>query len=328
MRNAFVFALLAVALACSHREGEQTGPSPIPPSSPSPTPPAPTPPPSRVVLSGTVYASENGLPIPTVSVQIVDGVNTGRRTISNDGNYQLADLEPGTFTLQFTNREYRDLQRTEVVQADTTLNIQLERKGLTLSGRITTQWGEPIGDAGVEAHSDSGARGGAGGETSHLGPGTYRIPTLPPADYVVHVIKWGYVDPRRPLTLTRDTTLDFVLDRVRVSLLGSVREAAPACGGAIEGARVEIVSGPDAGVGVTTTATGYQTTRIINWGKLTLRASKTGYVPAEMSIELLPPGWSCGTLPRPPESPSCPPGQIEASRDVRQDFVLQRTGSC
>jgi hypothetical protein len=280
-----------------------------------------------VVLSGTVYAAENGLPIPRVLVQVVEGVNTGRSTVSADGNYQLADLEPGTFTLQFTTSEYRDLRRTEVVQADTRLNVQLEKKGFVLSGRITTQWGEPIGDAGVEAQSDGGARGGAGGETSHLGPGTYRIPTLPAADYIVRVIKWGYVTPQRPLTLTRDTTLDFVLDRVRVSLFGTVREAAP-CAGAVEGARVEIVSGPDAGVGVTTTATGYQTTRIINWGKLTLRAAKTGYVPAEVSIELLPPGWSCGTLPRPPESPSCPPGQISASSDVRQDFVLQRTSSC
>jgi hypothetical protein len=66
----------------------------------------------------------------------------------------------------------------------------------------------------------------------------------------------------------------------------------------------------------------------INWGKFTLRASKTGYVPTELSIEVLPPGWSCDTLPRPPESPSCPPGQMSASSDVRQDFVLQRTGSC
>jgi hypothetical protein len=118
-----------------------------------------------------------------------------------------------------------------------------------------------------------------------------------------------------------------MLDRVRVSLFGTVREAAP-CSGPILDARVEVVTGPDAGLGVTTTATGYQTTKTINWGKLTLRAAKTGYMPAEMSIEVLPPGWSCGTLPRPPESPSCPPGQISASSDVRQDLVVQRIGSC
>jgi hypothetical protein len=113
-------------------------------------------------------------------------------------------------------------------------------------------------------------------------------------------------------------------------MFGAVREAAP-CAGAIQDARVEIVSGPDAGASALSTATGYQLkngARVINWGKFTIRASKTGYAPTELSIELLPPGWSCGTLPKPPESPSCPPGQISASIDVRQDFVLQRTSSC
>jgi hypothetical protein len=277
-------------------------------------------------LSGTVYAAADGSPIPHARVQVVDGVNALRETYANNvGSYTLAELEPGTLTLRFGSSEFVDLQRTETVQANTTLNVQLEQKGFVLSGRITTQWGEPIGDAGVEVVRDGRV---VGGGSSPLGGSMYRIPTLPAGDYIVRVIKWGYDTSGRQLTLRGDTTLDLVADRVRVSLLGSVREATAACGGAIEGARVEIVGGPDAGVGVTTTATGYQTTRRINWGKLTVRASKTGYVPAEMSIEVLPPGWSCGALPRPPESPSCPPGQIDAPADVRQDFVLQRTGSC
>jgi hypothetical protein len=276
-----------------------------------------------VVLSGTAVAAENGMPI-AVLVQIVEGVNVGRSVLSTDGKYQLTDLEPGTFTVQFTTGEYRDLRLTETVRANTTLNVQMERKGLTLSGKITNQWGEPIGDAGVEVRGDTGARGGG---TSNLGGGMYRIPTLPPANYTVQVFKWGYITPQRTVTMTGDTTVDFVLDRFRVSLFGTVSEAAP-CSGAILDARVEVVAGPDAGVGATTTATGYKTARTINWGKLTLRASRTGYTPAEMSIEILPPGWSCGTLPAPPASPSCPPGQISAPLDVRQDVVLQRTGSC
>lgn len=320
MRRAVVLTLVAVALSCSDRTGEQTGPSTIPPG----------PSLSRVVLSGTVSAAANESPIRNVRVAVVDGVNAGRETFSNDvGHYQLADLEPGTFTLLFSTGEYLDLQRTEVVGANTTLNVQLEKKGFLLSGVIKTQWGEPIGDVGVNALHEGKIMGGAGGERVAV-PGGYRIPTLPAMDYIVRALKWGYVTQERPVTMTGDTTLDFVLDRVRVSMFGAVREATP-CAGAIPDARVEIVSGPDAGVSASSTATGYQLkngARVINWGKFTLRASKTGYVPAELSIEVLPPGWSCGTLPRPPESPSCPPGQISASSDVRQDFVLQRTGSC
>ena len=310
MRTAFVLALFAIAAACSDRTVEQIGPSTIPPSSP-------TPPQSRVVVSGTVYAAENGLPIPNVRVQVVEGANAERSTVSTDGHYQLTDLVPGPLTLQFTTSEYRDLLRTEVVRANTRLDVQLERKGLTLSGVITTQWGEPIGDAGVEALRDGRV---AGGGTSYLGGGTYRIPTLPPADYVVRVRKWGYVEPQRAVTMTGDTTLDFALDRVRVSLFGTVREAAP-CFGAIQGAEVEIVSGPDTGVGVATTVSGYQTERIINWGKFRLRATKAGYVPAEVSMDVLPPGSQCSI-----QMPNCP--YHSAPSEIQQDFVLQRTGSC
>ena len=192
-------------------------------------------------MSGTVSAAENGLPIPRVLVQIVDGVNAGRSVLSDNGAYQLADLEPGSFTLLFTTSEYRDLQRTEVVQANTTLNVQLERKGLTLSGRITTQWGEPINDAGVEARSDGGARGGG---TSNEGDGVYRIPTLPLGSYNVRVFKWGYDTPERTLTITGDTRLDFALNRVRVLLFGTVSEAPP-CSGRVAGAEVDAAAEAD-----------------------------------------------------------------------------------
>jgi hypothetical protein len=300
MRKAFVLTLVAAAVACSDRTAEQTGPSTISPSS--------------VVLSGTVYAAENGLPIPRVLVEVVQGVNTGRSTFSNDGNYQLADLAPGTLTLQFTTSEYRDLQRTEAVRANTTLNVQLERKGLTLSGRISTEWGESIGDVGVEALHDGRVAGGGTSDRSTQTTGLYRIPTLPPADYVVRAIKWGYVTLQRPVTMTGDTTLDFVLDRVRVSIFGVVMEAPP-CGGVIQDARVEIVTGPDVGSGVSSTATGYRLTNI-NWGKFRLRAAKTGYMPVEMSMDMSSPGSKEGREEQP------------APSNVQQDFVLHRIISC
>ena len=285
-----------------------------------------------MVVSGTVSTAANGLPLRGAYVHVVEGVNTGRFTYSIDaGRYELANLEPGAFTVQFESGEYLNVWRAAEFRVDTTLNVQLEKKGLVLSGVIKTQWGEPIGDVGVNAIHEGRIMGGAGGEGSGGVPGGYRIPTLPAMDYIVRAYKWGYFQQERPVTMTGDTTLDFVLDRWRVSMFGAVREAALCGGGAIQDARVEIVTGPDAGVSALSTATGYQLkngARVINWGKFTLRASKIGYVPAELSIEVFPPGWSCWELPPLPESPSCPPGQQWASTDVRQDFVLQRTNSC
>ena len=305
MRKAFLLALCVSAVACSDRTPDQTGPSTVPPSST---------PPSSVVVSGTVSAAENGLPIPRVVVEIVQGINAGRSTFSNDGTYQLADLAPGTFTLQFTTSEYRDLQRTQAVQANTTLDVQLERKGLTLSGRISTQWGESIGDVGVEAVHDGRIAGGGTSDRSTQSTGVYRIPTLPPADYAVRAIKWGYVTLQHPVTMTGDTTLDFVLDRVRVSIFGLVVEAPP-CGGVIQDARVEIVTGPDVTIGASSTATGYRLTNI-NWGKFRLRAAKPGYMPVEMSMDVSSPGSKEGR------------DELPAPSNVQQDFVLHRIISC
>ena len=311
MKKTLAMALMAVVSACSNRSEEPTGPSAAG---------------SRVTLSGTLTAAATGQPIRNGSIRIVDGANAGRQSFSNDvGHYELADVEPGTLTLLFDGSEFEELRRIEEVRTNRAIDVQLEKKGFVLSGSVATQWGEPIGDAGVEATQDGRVRGGGGN-----GMGAYRIPTLSPGDYLVRVIKFGYLTLQKPATMTGDTTLDFVLDRVRVSMVGSVREAAP-CAGSVQDVRVEIISGPDAGISGLSTTTGYQLkegARVINWGRFAIRASKTGYVPAELSTEVLPPGWSCGTLPRHPESPSCPPGQIEASTDVRQDFALQRTGSC
>jgi RNA polymerase sigma factor (sigma-70 family) len=44
----------------------------------------------------------------------------------------------------------------------------------------------------------------------------------------------------RPVTMTGDTTLDFVLDRVRISMFGAVRDAAP-CAGAIQDALTALI---------------------------------------------------------------------------------------
>jgi hypothetical protein len=267
-----------------------------------------------------VYAAASGGPdhYPSGSalsarVLIVEGVNAGRETSSAHGGYKLADLEPGTMTLHFSTSGYKDQRRTLEVRADTTLDVGLEPglwPGFVLFGLITTQWGEPIYDVGVEAVHDGRVLGG--GTTA--ANGLYRIPTLPATNYSVRAIKWGYVTPQRALTLMRDTTLDFVLDRVRVSIFGAVNEAAP-CAGAIREARVEIVSGPDAGIGASSTATGYQLTNI-NWGKFRLRAVKTGYVPAEVSLDVSSPGSREGSQ------------ELPAPINVRQDFLLQRTGSC
>lgn len=249
---------------------------------------------------------------------IVEGVNAGRETSSYMG-YTFADLEPGTMTLLVSTSGYQELRRTVTVLNDTTLDIGLEPgpwAGFVLSGVIREEWGEPIGDVGIEARKDGRVYGGDARNSGVAGG--YRIPTLPAGDYVLMVFKGGYRTPLSPplnVTVTRDTTFDFVLSRARILLFGKVSEAPP-CSGAIQDAEVEIVSGPDTGVGVGTTATGYRTSKTINWGKFRVRATKIGYLPVEVSMDVPYPGSRCF---------SCP---FDAPAEVEQDFILQRMGGC
>ena len=284
-----------------------------------------------MTLSGRVYAAAdapdhypagNSL---SARVLIAEGVNAGREVSSAGGVYRLTDLEPGTMTLHFSTSGYKDQLRTVDLRTDTTLDVGLEPgpwPGFVISGNITTEWGELIHDPGVEAVRDGRVYGG--GSRPPAGTGvSYWIPTLPAGDYVLRVIKGGYENPQPSVTLTGDTRLDIVLKRVKILLFGTVREAAP-CSGAIQDARVEIVSGPDAGFAVTTTASGYRTQKIINWGKFSVRASKAGYVPVAVTMDLPFPGASCEV--GNPEYPGC--SYIHAPSEIERNFVLQRTNSC
>jgi hypothetical protein len=267
-----LLAILAALAVTSCSSGSEPSPQPA----------------QRVMLSGAVYAAVSQRAIQDARVQIVDGPNMGRETLTNGaGHYEFANLSAGTMTLQFSSSGYLDVRRTETISADTTLEIRLERgpePGFVLSGTVSTLWGEPIDDVGVEAVHDGRVAGG--GTTNRSG--AYSIPTLPGQDYTVRAIKWGYRTPQLPLSLSANATLDIALDRVRIEISGRVEEAPP-CIGPIGGARVEIVDGPDAGKASTSSDAGFRL-ESINWGTFRLRASRTGYTPAESAINAPAPG--------------------------------------
>ncbi len=266
---------LAVALACLMVAcSSGTTPSPQPAQ--------------RVTLSGTVYAAASQRTIQDVRIQIVDGPNSGRESLTNGaGRYEFSNLIAGMMTLRFSSSGYLDLRRTETIQSDTTLEVRLDRgpePGFVLSGVVTTQWGEPIDDVGVEAVRDGRVFGG--GTTNRSG--VYSIPTLPAQDYTVRAIKFGYRTPQVPLTLSANATLNIALDRVRIEVSGVVEEVAP-CSGVVTDARVEIVDGPDAGMSFTSTGTGYRFENV-NWGTFKILTSRSGYETAEVSVNSQPPG--------------------------------------
>ena len=99
--------------------------------------------------------------------------------------------------------------------------------------------------------------------------------------------KFGYHATDQEVVISGDASLNLVMDRNRVTIQGSVEEAQP-CFGTIEGARVEVFSGPDTGSFDLNDGAGYQIPGVA-WGTFTLRASKPTYTTVDFSLTVPPP---------------------------------------
>ena len=81
-------------------------------------------------LSGFVRDGLDGPKLSGVSVQILDGPNANRTTITGaDGAYQLYDLELGTFSVRFTKQGYSSVTLTFTITGDkfNDLSVSLTR---------------------------------------------------------------------------------------------------------------------------------------------------------------------------------------------------------
>jgi hypothetical protein len=152
----------------------------------------------------------------------------------------------------------------------------------TLSGVLrATPLNENVDSAVVEAMH--GGRVLASAMTD--GRGFYRLAGLIAQEYVLEMRKVGYYARNVDVLVSGDTMRDLVMDRNHVALMGTVREAPPCTGAAINAALVQILDGPDAGKSSLTDRSGSQY-EIANgaWGTFRLRASKDGYATSDVTV--------------------------------------------
>ena len=90
------------------------------------------------------------------------------------------------------------------------------------------------------------------------GRGFYRLAGLIAQEYVLEMRKVGYYARNVDVLVSGDTMRDLVMDRNHVALMGTVREAPPCTGAAINAALVQILDGPDAGKSSLTDRSGSQ----------------------------------------------------------------------
>jgi hypothetical protein len=75
-------------------------------------------------LSGWVRDARDNTTIAGVSVQVLDGPNTGRTvTTGSDGAYQMYELQPGTFRVRFSRAGYVTTERPVALPGDTLVSL-------------------------------------------------------------------------------------------------------------------------------------------------------------------------------------------------------------
>jgi hypothetical protein len=156
-------------------------------------------------LAGTVVSAEGGRPMRRATVRVERAGGGAPRTVTTDerGAFEMRELPAGEFTVRASKPGYlesiygqkrpgsgrpgtaislRDGQRVEK------LSVAIARGGV-LTGTVVDDIGEPTFGVSVRALR-SAIRGGArtfvlAGTASTDDRGIYRIPALPPGDYIV-----------------------------------------------------------------------------------------------------------------------------------------------
>ena len=84
-----------------------------------------TPAPAPFQITGVV-STLGGAPLSGIGVSVLDGVNVGRTTVTNDnGAYALTNLSGGPYTLQAIGSGFLTLRKDGTLSSDVVVNFQL-----------------------------------------------------------------------------------------------------------------------------------------------------------------------------------------------------------
>lgn len=214
-------------------------------------------------------------------------VSAGGTTTTTDsqGQYTISDLDPGSYTVNFTKDGYNSvvLYADVVSGSTTTLNATLEKEDEPTTGMIEGKVIDMNGDGIANASVSFARRIGTSSTTTTDSKGNFSFQDVTPGDYRVTASKTGYIT----------NYVDITVNAGQTSTCQIVLPGEPTPTGSIEGTVTDTDGNPLQGVLVN--AGSYSTTTDVNGdyalsdvdtGTYTVTFSRDGYHSVESSAEV------------------------------------------
>ncbi|MBY0090740.1 carboxypeptidase regulatory-like domain-containing protein [Priestia aryabhattai] len=169
--------------------------------------------PSPGILTGTLTDAQIGTPLVGASVNVVNqaGVTIATATTNEQGQYSIANLAPGVYTVTFGQQGYASQTVGTVIQANTTttLPIALNRNVGVIGGTVTDNQGNPLIDTVINILLNNSLV--ASVNTNEAG--TYIIPNLAPGNYTVTALSQNFQSQVNGAQVSafQTTTVNFAL---------------------------------------------------------------------------------------------------------------------
>ncbi|MEI2325688.1 carboxypeptidase regulatory-like domain-containing protein [Priestia megaterium] len=169
--------------------------------------------PSPGILTGTLTDAQTGPPLIGGSVNVVNqaGVTIATATTNAQGQYTIANLAPGNYTVTFGQQGYASQTVGTVIRANTTttLSTALNQNVGVIAGTVTNNQGTPLIGTVINVFLNNNLV--ASVNTNETG--TYTIPNLAPGNYTVNALAQNFQSQVKGAQVSafQTTTVNFAL---------------------------------------------------------------------------------------------------------------------
>ena len=160
-----------------------------------------------------VHEADIRLSQPGLGTEIPDGPDTIRVRSNETGQYEIANVSPGQYSLNVQADGYGRVivQKVEVeANEDLEMNVEVEVAQM-IGGRVTSQIGEPIPNALVRAFSMPGRGQMSRSQTRTDDKGEFRFEDIPEGSYTILASETNYKPHRLQRIETGSMTLQISL---------------------------------------------------------------------------------------------------------------------